>query len=203
MRSLQDWVKRLNKKKSKLYIEKEKQNHLTFWILIIFLHYFHLAVGGVLEVQLDDWWWGSKVDWDLKRGLKIMESKTTLGDISSHCFNKILLWIKLRSIWLFQGRYITDCNKSTWYINNVNIRYIIIFNCFCSHYPWKCLMEWDGLYQDSLQICVSAPIYDFGFLLIYHISTFKEKKVSKLENRISNEFNAFLESRILKIQRYI
>ena len=146
-------------------MKKEKKSSI-FWILIIFFVLFSIWQLWVPEA-LDDWRWGSEVGIMRLTRLPIVLRSMAISGIMT-----AMLYL------IYQ-------------LTEYKILSFLICVFFVVNIPTSLMSQTYGWVSGFSNFCVSATMI-LGFLL-YHISIFKEKKVSKLKTGISM-INAFLGS---------
>lgn len=170
-------------------MKKEKKSSI-FWILIIFFVLFSIWQLWVPEA-LDDWRWGSEVG--------IMRLKTWFEGYNGRYFGDILVIVLTRLPIVLRSMAISGIMTAMLYLIYQLTEYKILSFLICVFFvvniPTSLMSQTYGWVSGFSNFCVSATMI-LGFLL-YHISIFKEKKVSKLKTGISM-INAFLGSLVLE-----
>ena len=170
-------------------MKKEKKSSI-FWILIIFFVLFSIWQLWVPEA-LDDWRWGSEVG--------IMRLKTWFEGYNGRYFGDILVIVLTRLPIVLRSMAISGIMTAMLYLIYQLTEYKILSFLICVFFvvniPTSLMSQTYGWVSGFSNFCVSATMI-LGFLL-YHISIFKEKKVSKLKTGFSM-INAFLGSLVLE-----
>lgn len=170
-------------------MKKEKKSSI-FWILIIFFVLFSIWQLWVPEA-LDDWRWGSEVG--------IMRLKTWFEGYNGRYFGDILVIVLTRLPIVLRSMAISGIMTAMLYLIYQLTEYKILSFLICVFFvvniPTSLMSQTYGWVSGFSNFCVSATTI-LGFLL-YHISIFKERKVSKLKTGISM-INAFLGSLVLE-----
>lgn len=170
-------------------MKKEKKSSI-FWILIIFFVLFSIWQLWVPEA-LDDWRWGSEVG--------IMRLKTWFEGYNGRYFGDILVIVLTRLPIVLRSMAISGIMTAMLYLIYQLTEYKILSFLICAFFvvniPTSLMSQTYGWVSGFSNFCVSATMI-LGFLL-YHISIFKEKKVSKLKTGFSM-INAFLGSLVLE-----
>ena len=170
-------------------MKKEKKSSI-FWILIIFFVLFSIWQLWVPEA-LDDWRWGSEVG--------IMRLKMWFEGYNGRYFGDILVIVLTRLPIVLRSMAISGIMTAMLYLIYQLTEYKILSFLICVFFvvniPTSLMSQTYGWVSGFSNFCVSATMI-LGFLL-YHISIFKEKKVSKLKTGISM-INAFLGSLVLE-----
>ena len=178
-----------NKRRSNSTLKKEKKSSI-FWILIIFFVLFSIWQLWVPEA-LDDWRWGSEVG--------IMRLKTWFEGYNGRYFGDILVIVLTRLPIVLRSMAISGIMTAMLYLIYQLTEYKILSFLICVFFvvniPTSLMSQTYGWVSGFSNFCVSATMI-LGFLL-YHISIFKEKKVSKLKTGFSM-INAFLGSLVLE-----
>ena len=170
-------------------MKKEKKSSI-FWILIIFFVLFSIWQLWVPEA-LDDWRWGSEVG--------IMRLKMWFEGYNGRYFGDILVIVLTRLPIVLRSMAISGIMTAMLYLIYQLTEYKILSFLICAFFvvniPISLMSQTYGWVSGFSNFCVSATMI-LGFLL-YHISIFKEKKVSKLKTGFSM-INAFLGSLVLE-----